>query len=137
MYLNDANIALHHHNMLTRNLLRMLFRHGCGGVSIVLQIPAMMPDCFEGESNMVKKLLGAAAMVAVVFAVVPASAAKMAGCSGDNMMNVENQVEALADGDVKNVARKEIVSAQTEMLAGHMGACGSHLSKAAHASAMK
>ena len=76
-------------------------------------------------------------MVAVVFAIAPASAAKMAGCSGDNMMNVENQVEALADGDVKNVARKEIVAAQTEMLAGHMGACGSHLSKAAHASTMK
>jgi hypothetical protein len=131
------NIALHHHKRLTRNLLRMLFRHGRCGVSIVLQIPAMMPDCLEGESNMIKKLLGAAAMAAVVFAVAPASAAKMAGCSGDNMMNVENQVEALADGDAKNVARKEIVSAQTEMLAGHMGACGSHLSKAAHASMMK
>ena len=76
-------------------------------------------------------------MVAVVFAIAPASAAKMAGCSGDNMMNVENQVEALADGDVKNVARKEIVSAQTEMLAGHMAACGSHLNKAARAGAMK
>jgi hypothetical protein len=96
-----------------------------------------MPDCFEGESNMIKKLLGAAAMAVVVFAVAPASAAKMTGCSGDNMMNVENQVEALADGDVKNVARKEMVSAQTEMLAGHMGACSSHLSKAAHAGMMK
>jgi hypothetical protein len=132
MYPNDASIALHHHNMLTRNLLRMLFRHGCGGVSIVLQIPAMMPDCFEGESNMIKKLLGAAAMAAVVFAVVPASAAKMAGCSGDNMMNVENQVEAMADGDIKTMGRKEIVAAQTEMLAGHMGACSVHLNKAAH-----
>jgi hypothetical protein len=43
------NVALHHHEMLTRNLLRMLFRHECGGVSIVLQIPAMMPDLFERE----------------------------------------------------------------------------------------
>jgi hypothetical protein len=71
-------------------------------------------------------------MAAVVFAVVPASAAKMAGCSGDNMMNVENQVEAMADGDIKTMGRKEIVAAQTEMLAGHMGACGVHLNKAAH-----
>jgi hypothetical protein len=115
----------------------MLFRHECGSVSIVLQIPAMMPDLFERESNMIKKLLGAAAIAAVVFAVAPASAAKMAGCSGDNMMKVENQVEALADGEVKNVARKEIVAAQTDMLAGHMGGCGSHLNKAAHAGVMK
>ena len=75
-------------------------------------------------------------MAAVVFAVVPASAAKMAGCSGDNMMNVENQVEALADGDTKTMGRKEIVAAQTEMLSGHMGACGAHLSKAAHIGGM-
>jgi hypothetical protein len=43
------NVALHHHEMLTLNLLRMLFRHECGGVSIVPQIPAMMPDLFERE----------------------------------------------------------------------------------------
>jgi hypothetical protein len=41
--------ALHHHEMLTRNLLRMFFRHRRCGVSIVLQIPAMMPDLFEGK----------------------------------------------------------------------------------------
>jgi len=77
-------------------------------------------------------------MAAVVFAIAPASAAKMTGCGGDNMMKVENAVEALADGDAKkDLGRKEITAAQTEMLAGHMGACGAHLSKAAQASMTK
>jgi hypothetical protein len=97
----------------------------------------MMLVLFERESNMIKKLLGAAAMAAVVFAVAPASAAKMAGCSGENMMNVDNTVEAMADGDAKTVARKEIVAAQAAMLDGHMGACSVHISKAAHIGMMK
>ena len=137
MYLNDARIALHHHNMLTRNLLRMLFRHGCGGVSIVLQIPAMMPDCFEGESNMIKKLLGAAAMAAVAYAVVPATAAKMGGCSGENLTKTESMIEAMADGEGKIMAQKEVAQAQDAMLGGKMGACAAHLTKAMHASMAK
>jgi hypothetical protein len=107
-------------------------------VSIIPQSPAITPVLFEQESNMINKLLGAAAMAAVVFAIAPASAAKMAaGCSGDNMMKVETMVEGMADGDAKWQSFKEITAAQAAMLDGHMGACSAHLSKAAHAGMMK
>jgi hypothetical protein len=87
----------------------------------------------EVESNMINKLLGAAAMAAVaVYAVVPASAAKLAGCSGENMMKTESMIEAMADGEGKITAQKEVAMAQTAMLDGKMGACGMHLSKAMH-----
>jgi hypothetical protein len=89
------------------------------------------------KSNMIKKLLGAAAMAAVVFAVAPASAAKMVGCSGDNLAKTEIMVESMADGDAKWVSYKEITAAQSAMLEGHMGACSMHLSKAAHMGMMK
>jgi hypothetical protein len=90
------------------------------------------------ESNMINKLLGAAAMAAVILAVAPASAAKMmGGCSGDNMMKTENMVEAMADGPSKDIGRKEITDAQTAMLDGKMGACGMHINKAMHVSTMK
>ena len=107
---------------------------------ITLRISAMTPESVqteEEESNMIKKLLGAAAMAAVVFAVAPDSAAKWTGCGGDNMMKVENMVEAMPDGDAKWQSFKEITAAQTAMLDGHMGACSEHLSKAAHAGMMK
>jgi hypothetical protein len=81
---------------------------------------------------MIKKLLGAAAMAAVAYAVVPASAAKMAGCSGENMMKTESMIDVMADGEGKITAQKEIAMAQTAMLDGKMGACGMHLSKAMH-----
>jgi hypothetical protein len=86
---------------------------------------------------MINKLLGAAAIAAVILAVAPASAAKMAGCSGDNMMKTENMVEAMADGPTKDMGRKEIMDAQTAMLDGKMGVCGMHISKAMHATMMK
>jgi hypothetical protein len=89
---------------------------------------------------MINKLLGAATMAAVILAVAaPASAAKMAmgGCSGDNMMQTENSVEAMADGAGKDVGRKEIVLAQAAMLDGKMGACASHIHQAMHATMMK
>jgi hypothetical protein len=85
---------------------------------------------------MIKKLLGAAAMAAVVFAVAPASAAKMVGCSGDNLAKTEGMVESMPDGDAKWASFKEINAAQTAMLDGHMGACSVHLSKAAHEAGM-
>ena len=84
---------------------------------------------------MIEKLLGAAAMAAVIFAVVPAHAA--GGCSGANLTKTEAMVEAMADGDGKMTAQKEIAAAQEAMLAGKMGACGMHLSKAMHAGMAK
>ena len=89
------------------------------------------------ESNMINKLLGAAAMAAVAYAVVPASAASMGGCSGGNLTKTESMVEDMADGDGKAMAQKEIAMAQTAMLDGKMGACGMHLGKAMHAGMMK
>ena len=72
-------------------------------------------------------------MAAVAFAVVPASAAKMGGCSADNLSKTETMIEAMADGEGKIVAQKEIAQAQDAMLEGKMGACAAHLSKAMRA----
>ena len=83
---------------------------------------------------MFNKLLAAAAMAAIAYAVVPANAARVsAGCSGENLAKTESMVEAMADGDSKFTAQKEIALAQDSMLSGKMGACGMHLSKAMHA----
>jgi hypothetical protein len=91
------------------------------------------------ESNMLNKLLGAAAMVAVALVVVPAHAAKMGavGCNGDSQMKAETMVDSMADGDGKFVAQKEIAMAQEAMLSGKTGACGMHLTKAMHAGMAK
>jgi len=87
------------------------------------------------ENNMIKKLLGAAPMAAVAFAVVPAHAA--GGCSSANLTKTEAMVESMADSDSKMMAQKEIAAAQDAMLNGKMGACGMHLSKAMHAGMAK
>src|SRR6201995_3116828 len=97
----------------------------------------MMPDLFEQESNMSNKLLGAAAMAALILAVAPASAAKMGGCSGDNLTKTEAMVEAMADGEGKMAAQKEVAQAQDAMLSGKMGVCAMHLGKAMHAGMLK
>jgi hypothetical protein len=82
---------------------------------------------------MLKKLLAAAAMAAIAYAIVPANAARVnAGCSGENLAKTESSIEAMADGEGKIAAQKEIALAQDAMLSGKMGACGMHLSKAAH-----
>jgi hypothetical protein len=95
--------------------------------------PAMTPDLFEQESNMRNKLLGAAAMAAFILAVAPASAAKMGGCSGENLSKTESMIEAMADGEGKMTAQKEVAQAQDALLNGKMGVCAAHLSKAMHA----
>jgi hypothetical protein len=82
---------------------------------------------------MISKLLGAVAMAAVVYSVVPASAASMGGCSGANLEKIESAIEAMADGDGKWAAEKEVAMAQSAMLDGKMGACAAHLNKAMHA----
>jgi hypothetical protein len=82
---------------------------------------------------MINKLLGAAAMAAVIYSAVPASAASMGGCSGGNLEKTESMIEAMADGDGKWMAQKEVAIAQSAMLDGKMGACAAHLSKAMRA----
>jgi hypothetical protein len=89
---------------------------------------------------MINKLLGAAAMAAVILAVAPASAAKIAkvaGCSGPNLEKAQTTLDAIPDGDSKLAAEKEIVQAQDALLAGKMGVCAVHLSKAMQAETMK
>ena len=83
---------------------------------------------------MLKKLLAAATMAAIAYAVVPANAAKVsAGCSGDNLGKTETMIETMADGEGKFAAQKEIAAAQDAMLSGKMGVCASHLTKAMRA----
>jgi hypothetical protein len=85
---------------------------------------------------MINKLLGAAAMAAIILGVAPVSAARMAGCSGESFAKVESMVEAMADGPGKFMAQKEVAQAQDAMLTGKMGACSAHLSKAMHSGAI-
>jgi hypothetical protein len=96
---------------------------------------AMTLDLFKKlwEVNMLKKLLGAAAMAAVAYAVVPASVAKTADCSGENLEKTESAAEAMPDGAGKIAAEKEVAQAQEALLGGKMGACAMHLSRAIHA----
>ena len=86
---------------------------------------------------MLNKLLGAVAMAAVAYAVVPASAAKMAGCSGENLSKTESMIDTMADGEGKIAAQKEVAQAQDALLNGKMGVCAAHLSKAMHAGMAK
>ncbi len=86
---------------------------------------------------MLNKLLGAAAIAAIAYSVVPANAAKLAGCSGENLAKTELAIEAMADGEGKFTAQKEVAQAQTAMLDGKMGVCAAHLSKAMHVGTMK
>lgn len=88
---------------------------------------------------MLNKLIGAAAIAAFAYAVVPANAAHSgagAGCSGPNLTKTETAVENMADGEGKIMAQKEIAMAQDAMLSGKMGACGAHLGKAMHDAGM-
>jgi hypothetical protein len=85
---------------------------------------------------MLNKLLGAAAMAAIVCSTVPASAAKMAGCSGENLSKTESMIETMADGQGKIVAQREVAQAQDAMLSGKMGACAAHLTNAMHVGGM-
>ena len=90
----------------------------------------MMPVQDGKESNMINKLLGAAAMAAIVYGTVPASAANVVGCSGANQTKAESTVEAMADGPAKFGARREIAAAQDAMIKGNMRGCAMHLSRA-------
>jgi len=59
-----------------------------------------------------------------------------ASCSGANLTKTETSIEAMADGEGKMVAQKEVALAQDALLNGKMGACGMHLSKAMHGAGM-
>jgi hypothetical protein len=91
-----------------------------------------------GRSNMVKKLLGAAAMSAMIaaisYAFVPANAATVGvGCSGENLAKTEGSVEGMADGPGKFMAQREIAQAQDALLKDQMRGCAMHLGRAMQA----
>jgi hypothetical protein len=100
---------------------------------------AMMPAVQKQKGvTMLNKLLGAAAIAALAFAVSPADAARVkAGCSGDNLGKTETVVENMADGEGKIAAQKEIAAAQDALLSGKAGVCAAHLSKAMQAGTVK
>jgi hypothetical protein len=119
------------------NRVKFILNFPSVGRTIASPNPAMTPGLFYGkESNMIKKLLGAATMAAVILAIAPASAAKLGGCSSENMMKTESMIEGMADGPDKITSQKEIAMAQTAMLDGKMGACAVHLTKAMHVGTM-
>jgi hypothetical protein len=90
------------------------------------------PPQKEKENNMLKTLLGVAALAAVSFAVAPAQAAHMGvGCNGASFAKTESAIETMADGEHKMAAQKEIAAAQDAMLNGK-GSCAAHLSRAMH-----
>ena len=84
---------------------------------------------------MMRKLLGAALVTAAIAGFGPVQAAKMhsAGCSAANLEKTETAIEAMADGDARYTAQKEIAAAQDALLSGKMGVCSMHLSRAMHA----
>jgi hypothetical protein len=86
---------------------------------------------------MINKLLGAAVIAAVALSVAPASARGMGGCSGANMQKTETAVDAMADGEGRMMAQKEIAMAQAALLDGKGGACAMHLNHAMHDSIMQ
>lgn len=84
------------------------------------------------------KLIAISALAATLGAVLPAHAAKHGmACGGANLEKTETAVEAMADGDAKYTAEKEVALAQDALLTGKMGACAVHLSKAAQAGMSK
>ena len=85
---------------------------------------------------MINKLLGAAAMAAMIYPTVPASAANVAGCSGENLQKTESAVEAMTDGAGKFMAQREVAQAQDAMLNGKMSGCAMHLGRAMRAETM-
>jgi hypothetical protein len=88
----------------------------------------------KGRCNMIKTLVGAAAVAAIACAFVPAQAARVGlGCSGDNLGKTEGTVEGMADTPAKFMAQREIAQAQDAMLKGDMRGCSVHLSRAANA----
>ncbi|HTM52417.1 MAG TPA: hypothetical protein VL175_00220 [Pirellulales bacterium] len=127
-----ARCAQHLARSLLRNLLRLennrVADSGNGAGSVKNR---------KWMDMMLNKLLAAAAMAAIAYAVVPANAAHVsAGCSGANLTKTESSIEAMAEGEGKIAAQKEIALAQDAMLNGKMSACGMHLSKAIHDAGM-
>lgn len=85
---------------------------------------------------MTKFLITAAALS--VLAIAPASAKPMMmGCSGDNMMKMNNMTNAMADGQQKMMMNREIGMANMAVSKGDMRGCNKHMMNAQKMSMMK
>ena len=86
--------------------------------------------------NIIRNLvLPVAALAAIAFATLPASAAKMqaVGCSGDSIAKAEATVDAMPDTDAnKQTGYKEMTDANEALVSGKMGECAMHLDKVMH-----
>src|SRR5258708_32358805 len=104
MHTRVARCAHHLARSLFRNLLRL--ENNCGADS------GNGADSVKNRKwmdIMLNKLLAAAAMAAIAYAVVPANAAQMsAGCSGEKLTKTESSVAAMADGECKIAAQNEV-----------------------------
>jgi hypothetical protein len=112
---------------------------GCVGVgnSVLFRHPAMGPDIKSKGNNMLKKLLGAAAVAAITYAFVPAQAAHLGlGCSPDNLAKTEGKAEVMVDVPGKFIAQREMAAAQTALLANKWRECAMHLANASQAESM-
>jgi hypothetical protein len=88
-------------------------------------------------NNMLKKLIGAAAVAAATCAFVPAQAAYVGlACSDDNLAKTEGATEAMPYVPGKIVAQREMAAAQTALLADNWRQCAMHLANAAQATSM-
>ena len=114
---------------LARNLFRKIF---VIGEINCMRIPAMPPGPprTENGKNNAQEIARSRRSGRHCLRNLPANAKGGGGCSGDNLTKVEAKIEAMADGDAKFAAQKEISAAQDAMLGGKMGACAAHLNKA-------
>ncbi|MGA7803839.1 hypothetical protein [Bradyrhizobium sp.] len=85
---------------------------------------------------MLRTLLGAAAMAAAAYTCVPAYAAHVGGCSGDNLTKAESALDTMADVPAKFAAQREMAQAQNALLADNWGGCAMHLSRAMRSESM-
>jgi hypothetical protein len=85
--------------------------------------------------SLLRKFLGATAIVAMAGAFMPAHAAGV-GCSGEDQANAESKVEGMADSPAKFAAQRHIAAAQDALLKDRMHDCAMHLSMAMQAASV-
>jgi hypothetical protein len=93
-------------------------------------------DHFE-ERTMISRIIGGAAVAALVFAAAPASAMKMASCNQKNMDKADAMLMKMPDGENKMMGMQEMTSAKSSMSQKDMAGCQDHMNKAMKMGMMK
>jgi hypothetical protein len=83
------------------------------------------------------KLIGVAAISALMFSAAPVSAAKMASCNPINMDKADAMLMKMPDGENKTMGMQEMTSAKSSMTQQDMAGCQDHLNKAMKMGMMK